>query len=307
MAPRSARPMLHLQLFGDHNRDGEMPLTEVARVAERTQTVVSRLARRLVDHPSGRLSKSMSDATRLFLVGVRSGSTVLDIAGYESVSSNLIAEGMPGELSDMALSILIDSLETLSEPVPTLPINVDPPVIDSLDTWLGSFRQYERVSVDAELASGPRHAELEPREARKNLHHAELQPILPYISASHQALSGRLYALNLRTGTFSIEDDTGHAIRLSVPEDMREEAAQLVNTRVRALGTASLNERHRLQSFEVEALEPLPPVPLLDQEEFFQRRELQASEPLTGSLETGIIPDLSTEEIEAFFSVIEAE
>jgi len=29
------------------------------------------------------------------------------------------------------------------------------------------------------------------------------QPSLPYVSADHQALTGRLYALNLRTGTIS--------------------------------------------------------------------------------------------------------
>jgi hypothetical protein len=41
------------------------------------------------------------------------------------------------------------------------------------------------------------------------------------VSPHLQALAGRLYALNLNTGTFSIEDDTGREIRLTVPSDVR--------------------------------------------------------------------------------------
>jgi len=74
-------------------------------------------------------------------------------------------------------------------------------------------------------------------------------PSVPYVSAEHQALTGRLYALNLRTGTFRIVDDARHSVRLTVPEDVRGEAAQLIGTRVHAIG--------RLRSMTVGACFPL--------------------------------------------------
>jgi hypothetical protein len=214
---------------------------------------------------------------------------------------------MPSELSEMVFSTLIDSLETLSDPQPVLPVNVDSRAANSLNSWLGSLREYERVSVTAELSSGTRRAEIQPRSARVHLRNAESQPFLPFVSADHQALTGRLYALNLRTGSFNIEDDTGRSIRLRVPEDLRAEAAQLVDTRVRALGNALLDKYHRLVSFKVVLLEPLPPADLFNQEEFFKHHDVPPSTPLTGQLERGIVPDLSEEEVDNFLAALQEE
>lgn len=304
----ASRPRLQLVLSGGHDREGEIPLSDLAKVAEQTQALVSRLARSLIDRPTlGRLPKKVTEATTLFLVGVYAGSTVLDISGPELDLAGLTAEDMPGELSEIVISTLVDSLETLSDPQPVLPVNVDERARSSLDKWLRSLLGYEQVSVKAELSGGTRLTEIEPRSARDNLHHAESQPALPFVSANHQALTGRLYALNLRTGNFSIEDNAGRSIRLRVPEDLRAEAAQLVDTKVRALGNASLDRYHRLVSFQVDLLEPLPPDPTFNQESFFSRRDILESTPLPGQLERGIIPDLSDDEVNAFLAALQEE
>jgi hypothetical protein len=303
------RPTLHLHLSSRNEPSGEISLAELAKVAEQTQKVVSLLARSLIDDlgPT-ELRQQVARATRLYLVGLRSGSTVLDIAAPEQGADALAVEGMPVELRDVAMIAFVEALEALSQTQPELPLGVDRKGARYIDDWLRSMRHHDQISVDAEVGRAIARATVHPTEARRNLKAAATQPSLPYVSASHQALVGRLYALNLRTGTFSIEDGTGHSIRLSVPEDIREEAAQLANKRVRAIGTPSLdNARRHLISFEVAALDELPP--LGDQMEFFETHRLEASSKTIAAsdLGHGVVVDLSDDEIDAFVSALRSE
>lgn len=307
---QQARPTLRLHLHGDRVRDGEMPLTDLAKVAEQTQRVVMRIARGLIDDRfPGPVPQNVADATTLFLTGLGRGSVVLDIALAAPPQDTLNAQGMPIQIGEIAMTALIESLQILSddEPAPVLPVGIDDKAVDDIDEWLRTLRRYQHVTIDAELTRSSFQAEIVPRDARKKLQNATSQPTIPYISADHQAITGRLYALNLRTGTFRIEDDARHSIRLTVPEDMRSEAAQLVDTRVRAIGNASLDEHHRLLSFNVAALEELPD--LIDQLAFFERHEL--IEPprviTSGELGQGVILNLSDDEIDDFMAALEAE
>ena len=310
MAHEQIRPTLHLRLRNQNNRDGEISLTDIAKVAEHTQRLVARIATGMIDdHARGRPRRNIVRATTLTLVGLRSGSTILDIALPEPASDILSTEDMPRELGEMALTVMAESLAILAEddPAPVLPVGVDDRVSDEIDDWLRALRGYTHVSIDAELNDSIIRADLNPTKARTRLRRAVSQPSVPYVSANNQALTGRLYALNLRTGTFRIEDDARHSIQLSVPEDVRNEAAQLVNTRVRAYGTASVDKRHRLILFNVAALEQLPD--LLDQTAFFERHELvPPPRPLEEhDLQRGIIQDLSDDEIAAFMAALEAD
>jgi hypothetical protein len=304
------RPTLHLRLSGQSGHDGEISLTDLAKVADQTQRVVTRIARGMIDDRNpGPIPKNVSDATTLFLVGLGVGSTVLDIALSEPTENILSAQDIPLELGEIALTAFAESLEILSEnePEPVLPVGIDDRAVEDIDQWLRTLRRYSRITIDAELGRNSFQAEIVPRVARKRLQSAMSQPTMPYVSSHHQALTGRLYALNLRTGTFKIEDDAGHSIQLTVPEDMRTEAAQLVNMRVRAIGNASLDEHHRLRSFKVAALEELPE--FVDQMAFFERHDLiEPPRSITADdLTLGIIPDLSDDEIDEFMAALEAE
>jgi hypothetical protein len=304
------RPTLHLRLSGQNGHDGEIPLTDLAKVADQTQRVVTRIARGMIDDRNpGPIPKNVFDATTLFLVGLGVGSTVLEIALSEPAENILSAQDMPLELGEIALTAFTESLEILSEdePEPVLPVGIDDRAVEGIDQWLRALRRYSRITIDAKLGRNSFQAEIVPRVARRRLQSAMSQPAMPYVSSHHQALTGRLYALNLRTGTFRIEDDAGHSIQLTVPEDMRTEAAQLVNIRVRAIGNASLDEHHRLRSFNVAALEELPE--LVDQMAFFERHDLiEPSRPITADdLTLGVIPDLSDDEIDEFMAALEAE
>jgi hypothetical protein len=305
---REIRPTLHLRLIGPNERDGEISLAELAKVAEQTQRVVTRIARGMIDdRASGRPRHNISDATTLSLIGLRSGSTVLDIALPVGAAGTLMAEDMPQELGEMALTVLAESLEELGEndSEPILPVGVDDKAAEDIDDWLRVLRTYTHININAQLSRGTIHAAFIPQEARARLRRATRQPSLPYVSADNQALTGKLYALNLRTGTFTIEDDARHSIRLTVPEDLRDEAAHLVNTRVRAFGRASLDDRHRLITFNVAALEQVPD--LVDQKAFFERHDLVVPPRGLdqGDLAEGVITDLSDDEIAAFMGALE--
>jgi hypothetical protein len=288
-----------------------MPLAELAKVAGQTQRVVARIAEGMVDdRGTGRLHQNVTNATTLSLIGLRSGSTVLDIALPQPALDQLPADGMPAELGEMAVTVLVESLEILSEDdlQPVLPVGVDDITVRDIDVWLRALRSYSRISIDAELSRSALRAEITPREARAKLRNAASQPSITYVSASHQAVTGKLYAVNLRTGSFRIEDDAGHSIRLNVSEEIRDEVAQLINRRVRAYGKASLDSRHRLVSFDVDGLEEAPEL-MIDQGAFFEKHELVApSRSITqAELEVGVISDLSDDEIDAFLSALETD
>jgi hypothetical protein len=307
---QQARPALHLRLTGQSERDGEISLTELAKVAEEAQLVVTRIARGMIDHrASGRPRQNIAEATALSLIGLRSGSTVLDIALPEAAADTFIEQHMPPGLGEMALMVLVESLEVLGEDDerPVLPVGIDDEGSKNIDTWLRALRGYSHIEINAQLSDVTVQAHIVPQDARSSLKRATSQPSLPYVSADNQALTGKLYALNLRTGTFKIEDDARHSIRLTVPEDLRDEAAQLVNRRVRAFGNASLDYRHRLVSFHVAAFEPLPD--LVDQKAFFERHDLvlPSRTIAQADLAEGVITDLSDDEIATFMAALEME
>jgi hypothetical protein len=304
MPEHPGRPELHLRLVGGPQRDGELSLEELARVAQSTQQLVTRLARGLAGNRTGRPSNDLVDATRLFLVGLRSGSTVLDIAGPAPDVDSLIADGMPSDLGERVLGLMADGVRALSDEEPALPVGLDTPALQDLDTWLRALRRYTQVSLEADLSTGQHVAEFEPAVIRRRLKTATPQPSLPFVSPQYQAVRGRLYALNLRTGSFSIEDDSGHAIRLVVPDEVRERAAQLVNTRVQVIGTPRVDEGSRLLVFDV--VEVLEATESYIQSEFFVHHELVAAgvRPVEGGLEHGVIPDLSDDEVDAFLAAL---
>lgn len=302
---KARRPTLHLRLDADKGRpQGEIRLVELAKVADQTQRIITHIAQNLVDDAmTGRATTDVAGATTLSLVGLRSGSTVLEIALPPIDDDVLQAEDMPVGIGQMALSLFAQGLCVLAEEdsAPALPLGINDRVVQDIGRWLTALRPYQTVDVEAHVDGERIRARIAPRAARQTLNRAEGPPDVPYVSAHHQALTGKLYALNLRTGTFKIEDNLGHSIPLVVPEDVRGDASQFIGKRVRAIGSAALDEKRRLHSFTVSSLEETPEY-LLRQSEFFDRHDLVI--PPRGiannELDRGVIPDLSDDEIAQF-------
>lgn len=125
------RPRLSLRLTGGDFGDGEIPLTALARIAYETQQLVKRLARSLAERSGpGRAPAAIDEATNLLLVGLRSGSTTLDIVG-----SRLQQPSLLGDIGVEAIGTMLDGLQALSTER-QLPAAFDDPSSRRLDGWL---------------------------------------------------------------------------------------------------------------------------------------------------------------------------
>lgn len=304
MAP-DLRPRVRLRLLGGSTEDGEIRLDDLGKIASETQTLIRRLARGLVGRRSvGRTPAVIERATLLTLVGLHRGSTVLEIAAPAHADGMLEAEGMPEDLGPRALRLLLGAMEVIAVDGTDMPLGFDGAASDDLDLWLKDLGGFKEVEIQSELAE-LRQIRVAPREARIRLHAVTPAPAFPWVSATDQALSGRLYALNLDTGTFSIEDEGGRKIRLTVPRDLRADAATLVNRSVRAVGKPTTDEAGRLRSFAVVRLEQRPDVEGLRQDEFFARHDLPArSGPPGEHADDWTISGLSDEDVDIFMTTL---
>lgn len=297
------RPLLRLRLRDGKYEEGEIPLHDLAEIAKQTQLVVRRLANALVARPGpGRPTSAIEQATELLLVGLTKGSTVLEIAGVEARAHSLELENMPPDIGERALELFVDGVAALGEEEPEMPLGFDDVARQYVDGWLRHIRKFERIGVSLRVGRYSKEREIDPRTARRRLKTVQVQPRVPFITATQQAVEGVLYALNIRTGTYAVEDDSGQKIRLTVPSDLRSEAATLATRRVRAIGNAEINERGRLQSFAVSSLGPVSTPEGLEQGRFFERHELSAPQVVSDDLDQWAIQGLSEEEADDFLT-----
>ncbi|MGH8910821.1 MAG: hypothetical protein ACRD0K_31115 [Egibacteraceae bacterium] len=172
----------------------------------------------------------------------------------------------------------------------------------SLRTWLDAVKAAAPVAeLRAELRSHPpRVVRIEPEAAQAAL--AGPSPTGEAISYTKRTIEGRLYAVNLETGRYSIRDDVGNSISLTgeiVPADA---VGRFVGQRVQAEGVARQDDSGRLQ-LELARLGPAPTLRGLESGSFFRNVELDellAGKAPLDSLDSLVIDDLSDEEIEAF-------
>jgi len=301
------RPVIRMRLRGASARDGEIPLTDLGRLAEETQALIRRLARGLVGQRGpGRAPFQIERSTSLTLVGLHAGSTILEIAGPVEAEDALDFGNLPLDLGDRALIMFLEGMSALGSANPELPVGYDAAAVNDLQVWLRSVRGYKTVELDSDIRGRRVRASIEPAKARRTVRELQPQPSMPYVSPTEQALEGSLYALNMHTGTYSIKDDSQHTIRLKVPPDIREEAAQLINQRVRAIGTPELYGSRRLVAFMAYRLIPAPDLAVLHQQGgFFERHDLAVAAVADDrTLNEWAIEDLSAEEVDGFLSAL---
>jgi len=309
------RPTVRIRLRGGQWADGEIPLTDLAKIGEATQLVVRRIGRELVEQRRpGRAAAAVERATALTLIGLRPGSTILEVAGVEPGVADVFDLDLELDLSARALDLWVRGLEALSAPhdkVPELPVGFDYAMSQAMDDWLRPLRNYESVGLVSRIGSANVATTVVPRTARLRLREVQPQPSLPWVSSTNQAMSGYLYQGNLNTGGFTLEDDTGHSVRLQVAPDLRAEAARLLNSRVQAVGKPEVNEAGRLSSFIVTYFEPLPGT-RGEQHAFWSRQQVATPSGITsrvyrddsyeppGSLADYAVQGLSDDDVDRF-------
>lgn len=253
------RPLLRLRLHGGPFEPGEPPLGDLARLAEETQAVARCFGRMVAGR--GGLSRSpgvVPAATQLKLVGLTAtgNATALDLAGVDAPAGGLLGDALPLDLGARALFGLVESLAALTEDEPVLPPTFDEDTRYGLDNWLRRVRRFDRVVVSVSVGGIARGCELDAGAARERLSLLDLPAHEPLVPAARHAVEGILYALNLHTGTYAVEDDHGQRIRLTVPTELRAASASLISSRIRAEGEATVDDQGRLHLLSVAGLAP---------------------------------------------------
>lgn len=304
----SSRARMEVRLVGGPHPDGEVPLGALAGIAQTVQDLVSRLAREVSGRSgAGRTPDELSDMSRLLLVGLRAGSTTLEIAGPEVDMELDLGRDIPADAGTQALERFALVLESVAAPKPALPPDLDSPAARSASELLEALAPYPQVDVELEAAGRRHQVRLRPTAIAAALRQDDpaAETTEPY--AVSRTVAGVLYALNLHTGRFQVEDDLGATIDLSVPPALRPGALRLVDQRVVATGVAQ-STGGRLRLVEVTGIEPAGELPGIDADAFRRPANLadllRAATPLA-SLDDLVVEGLTDAEALAFLTALD--
>lgn len=310
MEPSSKeRERLRLQLVGGDHADGEIPLARLRDLAQHTQKLVLRIGRGLSGRDgAGRTPDDLQAATQLTLVGLGAGSTIVEIAGPTREPELDLGEDVEPNVTVQALRRLQESLGAVGDAGVALPA-LSSVAAESLDRWLAVVASYEEVTVSLYDGRGrSTSVSLSPTSARSRLAETFKSSEGGEPEVAAREIEGELYAVDLHSGRFGVEDDMGNHIPLRVTEVPAQKVRDLLGRRVQAIGDAILDEEGRIKHLTVVELEAtrgrsskLAPN-VRDADDLQQR--LHSATPIT-SVDDLVMTDLPDDEAEAFWEAIE--
>jgi hypothetical protein len=304
----NSRAHLLLRLVGGDHEDGEVPLDRLARIAEHTQALVVRLARvRRGREGTGRTPASVTAATRLVLVNIGRGSTLLDIAGPSLERELDFGEGVTTNLTVEVVQLLQDALTAVALDDAPLPPMSDP-AMESLDDWLHALAPYEEVEASVSDGRGDgKELKLRPVTALTTLRR-KVGGGEDGRKEVRREVEGELYSVDLHSGRFRVEDDLGHSIALVVRPGIVGDVAALLGRRVRASGQATTELSGAIRSLAVDDLALAGDVAGFDSSEYWSEEDFEeqlARRPPLASVDAFTMSELSEAESDAFWAAIE--
>lgn len=301
----SPRARINIHLIGGLHADGEVPLDDLAHIGQHLQQLVRRLGRQVSDRTgAGRTPEGLRRLTGLLLVGLRTGTTTLEFAG-PPLDAQLELD-IDEDAGTQALDRLVDALAAMAQPEPRLPDDLSPAAAESIWGLVGSLAPYPEVEVAVSRGERSDRVGFSPSVAVQALGDGR-QPDEPGAAVvSVRQVAGTLYALNLHTGRFQIEDDLGATIDLAVPAELRPGALRFVAKVVVASGTGDPDTRGRLR-LDVTGIEPDDLTEAVDVRAFRASNELDdllADAVPLRSLDELAIDGLTEDEAAAFLAAL---
>lgn len=283
--------------------EGEIPLADLARIADETQQLVHRLGRSLAGQSGpGRSATFVEEATKLTFVGIQRGSTLLQIAGPVVDPELFTDDSVPPPIGVQAVELVVDGLQAL-DANQALPPAFDDPSTGTLRSWLGALASVsESVVVSGASPGRSRTCRIDPRATGERVPVGE--PTLPL--PRDVTVEGVLYAVNLHTGRYHIEDDAGNKISLVLDAVNPDDIGPLVNRRVRAEGLATRDATRRIQLVTANsiALAPDDPTGIETPQGSLTLGELLSGVEPIGSTDELVI-ELGAEEAAAFLAALD--
>ncbi|HKY48627.1 MAG TPA: hypothetical protein VJQ79_11675 [Acidimicrobiia bacterium] len=189
--------------------------------------------------------------TRLFAVAIRAGSAVLELE----------APALTGQLplADVGLEafdLLEDALEAAGQGR-SLPEGVDDWSREKIGAFLEELVDYQRVTIEYRRGAAVREVSVAPVSALDAFRPARGLP-----SGTSTELNGLLYEVNIKSGSFRLEDDLGriHYLKFDTSGENLDRVRELIGRRVNAQGTMSLDagRNERFEATKLSLAEPLP-------------------------------------------------
>jgi len=292
----SEAPRASLTIRMDVERDGAIPLTELANIARTVQDAVNQIARSLNDRTGpGRPPEYLRKLSALEAVGIDRGSAVLEIEAPHDM------EQFPIEFDEedagvQAVELFVASLDALARNDQP-PREIGMPARKSIGRFLHAVEEHEQVEVACSVGSDQMATQFVPRlvgEVPSN------QDVAPEPITSE--IVGKLYAVDLENHVYKIRDELGRMQRIRVGEelDARKLARSLIGELVSVSGEMEGTESDQITATAIKRV--FSP----EASEYYRwnlASALEGVEPLS-SIDDLAIPDLSPEEADAFWEAI---
>jgi hypothetical protein len=281
-------------------REGAIPLAELAAIAKSVQDTVDRIARSLNDRSGrGRPPKFLAKVSALEAVGIEPGSAVLEIEAPHDMEELAMDFG-EADAGVQAIELFVESIDALSRG-DTPPPNVGAPAARSLRDFFKALENHDQVRVESAIAGTTTSAIFEPPLM---LQPEEEQTDTPAIADTVEII-GRLYEVNLHTHTYRIRDDLGKTRFMTVGRDLddRALARTLLGEVVRVTVVPEGIEGSEPDHFVAISIGRVDRPQTSDYYTWDLEKALESIEPLR-SIEDLRIPGLDADEADAFWHAV---
>lgn len=210
----SKAPRAKLTISMDAERDGAIPLSELAGIAGSVQQIINQIVRALNDRSGqGRPPDLLKKLSALEAVGIQSGSAVLEIEAPHDMEQFEIDFG-EADAGVQAIELFVQSIDALGRGVDP-PADIGEPAMKSLRSFANAVEGHERVWVESLVASTVRRGEFSPSVVPT----PSSEPVYPPTTSSVELL-GTLYEADVRRHQYRIEDERGHTQYLTMDDGL---------------------------------------------------------------------------------------
>ncbi len=283
----------------DAERDGAIPLSELAGIARSVQQIIDQITRALNDRSGqGRPPDFLKKLSALEAVGIEPGSAVLVIEAPHDMENFPIDFGQ-ADAGVQAIELFVQSIDALGRGVEP-PAEIGEPATKFLQSFANAVGGHDRVWIESEVGDTTTAASFVPRL----LGAAVEEPILAQGTEATLEIVGMLYGVNLHTRTYRIEDGLAktHLFRLADDLDDRAIGSLLGETvHVRAV-PADVEDKGSDQLTAV-AIERVQPLGTSDYYTWDLEKALEGKKPLR-SIKDLAIPGLDEDEADAFWHAV---
>ncbi len=282
----------------DAERDGAIPLTELAKIAQHVQEAVDRIARGLSgkDGP-GRPPEELRRLSKLEAVGIEAGSAVLQIEAPHDMEEFPLDFGQP-DAGVQAVGVFVASLAALSEGEDP-PESVSGSAQKAIHSFLRAVENHESVTVTSEANSATARAQFVPRQVKAPDH-----PEAAEEPGSTIQVVGRLYSVNLDKHSYRVRDEFGRSQHFTLDDDLdhRRIARALLGETVKV--TAKSVADRAGEPMQATAVSRVESPPSAEYRSWDALGAIEAAEAVV-SIEDLAIPDLDEAEVDAFWRAVE--